>query len=260
MSVEFGPIESVAHGPPLDDEIGGSTSSQAEPKSSKHQETALIFGASLVLHLALAAHLRSTRVEHTHAPRLPQKVEIELARRPPKVLPPEPPKPIRAAQSAAQARDACGDHPPNDPARKRRQNGGPRQRRGDRALAARTGPDRRGGRRSRRGRRPCGIGPPAPSAACPIVEAKEGANYLQNPRPAYPKLASRQGWEGTVLLRVHVLPSGRPDTLTVQKTSGHDVLDSAATDAVRGWTFSPATQDGKPIAGWVNVPIVFRFQ
>ena len=90
MSIEFGPIESVAHGPPLDDEIGGLTSNQAEPKSSKHQETALIFGASLVLHLALAAHLRSTRVEPTHAPRLPQKVEIELARRPQR-FPPSPP-------------------------------------------------------------------------------------------------------------------------------------------------------------------------
>jgi len=105
--------------------------------------------------------------------------------------------------------------------------------------------------------------PPAPvvkAAPPPPVAAHEGANYLKNPRPAYPEIALRRGWEGQVLLRVRVSPDGRPTTVTVVSSSGRDVLDQAATDAVRGWTFVPARQGSEAIAGWVNVPIVFHLQ
>jgi protein TonB len=98
--------------------------------------------------------------------------------------------------------------------------------------------------------------PPPP----PPVAAHEGANYLKNPRPAYPEIALRRGWEGDVLLRVRVSPDGRPATISVQKSSGRDVLDQAAVEAVRGWTFVPARQGGEAIAGWVSVPIVFHLQ
>jgi protein TonB len=100
----------------------------------------------------------------------------------------------------------------------------------------------------------------APAAPEPVIQAREGANYLKNPRPAYPGRAKREGWEGTTVLRVQVQPSGKPGAIKIQKSSGRDVLDEAANEAVKKWTFSPATQGGKPIAGWVTVPIVFRLQ
>jgi periplasmic protein TonB len=108
--------------------------------------------------------------------------------------------------------------------------------------------------------------PPAPVAptpavvAAPVVQAREGANYAKNPRPAYPRQAKREGWEGTTLLRVSVQPSGKPGAVKLQKSSGHDVLDEAAIAAVEKWTFTPATQGGSPIGGSVTVPIVFRLQ
>ena len=102
--------------------------------------------------------------------------------------------------------------------------------------------------------------PPPPPPPAPVIEAKEGANYLKNPRPAYPRRAQREGWQGSVLLRVRVLASGRPGDIAVQKSSGHEALDEAAAEAVKAWTFVPATQGGNPIAGWVNVPIEFRLQ
>lgn len=107
--------------------------------------------------------------------------------------------------------------------------------------------------------------PPAPvvqepAKPAPVIAAREGANYLKNPRPAYPARARREGWEGTTLLRVLVQPSGKPSTIQVQKSSGREILDEAAANAVKKWTFVPATQGGKPIAGWVTVPIVFRLQ
>jgi protein TonB len=83
---------------------------------------------------------------------------------------------------------------------------------------------------------------------------------LKNPRPSYPRIAQREGWEGSVLLRVRVLPSGKPGNIAVQKSSGRKILDEAAIDAVTSWTFIPATQGGASIEGWVTVPIDFRLQ
>ena len=48
---------------------------------------------------------------------------------------------------------------------------------------------------------------PAPAAPAPVTPASANAAYLKNPAPEYPSLAQRRGWEGTVLLRVHVLAS-----------------------------------------------------
>lgn len=100
----------------------------------------------------------------------------------------------------------------------------------------------------------------APPAPAPVTQAREGANYLKNPRPAYPGRARREGWEGTTVLRVQVSPSGKPGAIQVQKSSGRQVLDDAAADAVKRWTFTPASQGGKAISGWVTVPIVFKLQ
>jgi protein TonB len=70
----------------------------------------------------------------------------------------------------------------------------------------------------------------------------------------------RKGWEGQTTLRVQVLPNGRPGQISIQTSSGRDVLDEAAIEAVKGWSFVPATQGGVAVAGWVNVPLVFRLQ
>jgi protein TonB len=106
---------------------------------------------------------------------------------------------------------------------------------------------------------PVAAAPPAPPAPpTPVIAAEEGANYLANPRPAYPEVALRRGWQGEVSLRVQVSPAGRPLSVIVARSSGREPLDQAAIAAVRGWTFVPARQGGQAVAGWVNVPIVFR--
>jgi protein TonB len=116
---------------------------------------------------------------------------------------------------------------------------------------------------------PAPTGPPGPPATAPIapiakpapvIAAHEGANYLKNPRPAYPEIALRREWQGDVLLRVRVSPEGRAIEISVERSSGRDVLDQAAQEAVRGWSFVPSRQGGVAIAGWVTVPIVFRLQ
>ena len=55
---------------------------------------------------------------------------------------------------------------------------------------------------------------------------------MNNPRPAYPLLAIRQGAQGQVLLLVEVLTDGRAGRIELEKSSGHAALDAAAINAV----------------------------
>lgn len=104
--------------------------------------------------------------------------------------------------------------------------------------------------------------PPAPPPA-PVKEetpASATAGYLRNPPPEYPALALRRNWEGTVLLRVRVLPNGRPSDIQIQQSAGRSQLDEAAVAAVRRWSFVPAKKGDQAIEGWVTVPIDFKIR
>ena len=105
---------------------------------------------------------------------------------------------------------------------------------------------------------PVRAAPPAPVAE-KVTPPRGGAGYLHNPAPDYPEMAEEEGWEGRVVLKVHVLANGRPDSVSVQKSSGHDILDQAAVRTVKGsWRFAPAMRGDTPTDGWVAVPIVFN--
>jgi len=91
-----------------------------------------------------------------------------------------------------------------------------------------------------------------------VTPASANAAYLKNPAPEYPSQAVRRGWEGTVLLRVHVLANGKPGEIQIQKGSGRDSLDEAAINAVKRWSFVPAKQGEVAQDGWVSVPIDFK--
>lgn len=101
--------------------------------------------------------------------------------------------------------------------------------------------------------------PPAPAVKEPVVtEASGDADYLHNPAPVYPSVAQDQGWEGHVVLKVHVLADGHPDNVSVTTSTGRKMLDEAALKAVSSWTFVPARRGSTPIEGWVSVPIDFK--
>lgn len=107
--------------------------------------------------------------------------------------------------------------------------------------------------------------PPAPSTPPPppkpvekVTQPRGSAGYLNNPTTDYPEIAAERGWEGRVVLKVHVLANGKPDSVSVSSSSGHDVLDSEAVSTVKKWSFAPAKRGDTPIDGWVNVPISFK--
>ena len=98
----------------------------------------------------------------------------------------------------------------------------------------------------------------APSSGPKVVSASPA--YARNPRPKYPRVARRRGYEGEVLLKVLVDHEGRVDDALVLKSSGHNELDHSALKAVKNWVFKPGTVDGKPMEMWVQVPIQFELK
>jgi len=83
---------------------------------------------------------------------------------------------------------------------------------------------------------------------------------LQRIDPVYPEQARRQGWEGRVVIRLEVLPSGVVGSINVERSSGYPLLDETAVQAGRNWRFVPATDAarGLPIPCTTTVPLVFR--
>lgn len=91
-----------------------------------------------------------------------------------------------------------------------------------------------------------------------MTEAKP--NYLRNPAPAYPREARQQGWEGVIVIKVVVNQSGYPTQIDKEETSGFDVLDESALNAVRKWKFMPAKIGSIPIQSIVRIPIKFKLE
>lgn len=73
--------------------------------------------------------------------------------------------------------------------------------------------------------------------------------------PAYPRLALRRGIEGSLKIKIVVSPEGVPREIIVLTSSGHEILDKAAIDAVRVWKFIP---QAKPY--FVLKTIVFQIK
>lgn len=107
--------------------------------------------------------------------------------------------------------------------------------------------------------RPQVIAEPAPPAPPPPPSPPRPADYLQNPKPPYPALSRRLGEEGVVRLKILVNADGSVAKLELAASSGYERLDHSAMKTVQeSWKFEPARQAGKPVAGWVTVPIDFK--
>jgi len=83
------------------------------------------------------------------------------------------------------------------------------------------------------------------------------ARYRSNPKPEYPGEAKRLHQEGVVLLSVEVSAGGLATDVTLKRSSGFPMLDQAAIQAVKRWTFEPARAASFPVASRVDVPVRF---
>jgi protein TonB len=94
----------------------------------------------------------------------------------------------------------------------------------------------------------------------PIVDPDYRASYAHNPAPTYPTAAQSRGWQGKVLLRVLVSAEGLSETVSIEQSSGYDILDESALEAVKKWQFTPAMQGETALASTVLVPIIFSLR
>jgi TonB family protein len=112
---------------------------------------------------------------------------------------------------------------------------------------------------------------PAPAPAKPASTVKEGDLVslsevdsspvpTQKVQPTYPPIAKMKKITGKVTLKVLVNEKGRPDQVEVVTISppSNVGFDKAAIDAVRQWSFQPATKDGIRVKCWFLVPVVFE--
>jgi len=94
---------------------------------------------------------------------------------------------------------------------------------------------------------------PSPKIALPSTQA----DYLNNPRPAYPALSRRLGEQGRAVVRVLIGADGLPQKAELHSSSGFERLDRAALDTVMRWRYVPGKRGDVPEAMWFNVPLNF---
>ncbi len=112
--------------------------------------------------------------------------------------------------------------------------------------------------------------PPAPPIAAPVAAApaapagppkvelpSSDADYLQNPRPAYPPISKRLGEQGKVVVRVLIGADGMPQKAELKKSSGFERLDRSAMDYVMKCRYVAGKVGGVAQAMWYDAPVNF---
>ncbi len=75
----------------------------------------------------------------------------------------------------------------------------------------------------------------------------------------YPKLARLAQLEGTVFVSAYIDTTGKVIRAHVAQ-SAHEILDTAALQAIKQWQFSPAMNRDKPVGVWITVPVTYRLK
>ncbi|MBN0989208.1 energy transducer TonB [Amphritea pacifica] len=106
--------------------------------------------------------------------------------------------------------------------------------------------------------------PPVTRHQAELLSSQSTPVYQNHPEfrvspepPPYPRLARKRGIEGQVVLRAEIGRDGAVEGVKVEHSSGSDLLDQAARDAVQQWQFVPARQNGLAVASYVRVPVDF---
>lgn len=102
--------------------------------------------------------------------------------------------------------------------------------------------------------------PQAASAVRLGAESENLPELVLNQPPVYPAEALSRGVEGTTVVRAKISRTGSVLETSIAASSGSSLLDQAAEDAVRTWTFRPALRWGLAVESEVGVPVVFSIR
>lgn len=114
-----------------------------------------------------------------------------------------------------------------------------------------------------------GIAPPAPPPKPPpapppppkpVFRTTDDAKRerISGSDPVYPQRAQIQGWEGTLVVRIHIAPSGAVERLEFVKTDEN--FEETVRKAILSWRFKPRYIDGKAVSSYTVWRFVFKLQ
>ena len=110
-----------------------------------------------------------------------------------------------------------------------------------------------------------GLARPAPTATTPAADDRLATQAVQTAVSMalkanfrYPRIARRNGWEGTVILALRVLPDGQLTDILVSSSSGHPVLDRAALRTLQTASVPQAKQWLSDQAVDLVLPVEYR--
>jgi protein TonB len=98
--------------------------------------------------------------------------------------------------------------------------------------------------------------PPKPTGPVRVGGKIHPPAKINNVAPVYPPMARQARVEGVVILEATISSSGKVTDVKVLR--GIPLLDSAALDAVRQWTYSPTLLNGVPVPVIMTVTVNFR--
>mgnify|MGYP003833981713 FL=1 len=74
-------------------------------------------------------------------------------------------------------------------------------------------------------------------------------------------MAVKKKWEGQTIVAAEVLPDGLVGRTALAKSSGHEILDAAAEDAIKTWKFEyPFENNAGAPPQYVDIPVTFKLQ
>jgi TonB family protein len=90
------------------------------------------------------------------------------------------------------------------------------------------------------------------------IPGYEAAAPIQTVSPRHPWELARLGIPGEVSMNLAIDETGRVvDAQVVSSTD--EAFEDPALEALKKWTFKPASQNGVPVASRVNIPVKFGF-
>lgn len=87
-----------------------------------------------------------------------------------------------------------------------------------------------------------------------------GPLFISGREPEYPSVSKRLGEHGSVVCRLFVGDDGRVTRVDLVRSSGYPRLDNAALDALRGWRFVAALDQGFAVPSEFTHTVRFRFE
>jgi protein TonB len=102
--------------------------------------------------------------------------------------------------------------------------------------------------------KPVAAPPPPKPVEAPKPRIRKGVTPIFRVQPAFPRKATNDGVEGTVIAHMYVAPDGHVTEVKIIKQTRNGYFEKAVTEALMQWKFQPEESDYI-----VEVPIDFKF-